>query len=392
MKRSASLAWTVLAALLTAACVGDRMVGPAATDAAVVGLGSIATRAGHYNLPAPASDGIRVMGYNVYLGTNLGPLLTAQSPQEFLAAAYQAYAELQATDVPARAGKIADQIAAVQPDAIGLDEVGLWSVSEPYDPTQPPLVPFVVKYDFLELVLDSLAARGLASVPATADTTSDVAAPVPTAFDASGNPTAFALVRFQDRDAILVRAGVAFADPRHGKFSVFIPLDVMGIETGLYRGWCSVAVTVGGRAFRFVNAHPEAENGMVNYAQVAELVGILQQATEPIVWVGDFNTGPGSAADFQAGYALLLQAGFTDLWLEAHPRDPGLTNGSTDGVLVDSLVFDKRIDLVMVRDPNGPPEAAHASLFGDLPADRTASGLWPSDHAALGAVFQWATP
>jgi endonuclease/exonuclease/phosphatase family metal-dependent hydrolase len=39
----------------------------------------------------------------------------------------------------------------------------------------------------------------------------------------------------------------------------------------------------------------------------------------------------------------------------------------------------RRIDYVFVRDAT----VAGARVVGDRQADRTASGLWPSDHAAL---------
>jgi hypothetical protein len=268
-------------------------------------------------------------------------------------------------------------------------------VSSPYGPGSPPGAPFVTRYDFLKLVVGALRARHLNYVVASADTTSDVSAPVPTAFDDQGNPTAFDLVRFQDRDAILVRAGVRFRDPDHGTFTAYIPLDLLGTETGLYRGWCSIRATVDGQTFRFVNSHLEAESPDVNLAQASELVDLLRQVRDPVIWVGDFNS---SAATGAPSYALITGAGFTDLWPLAHPHDPGLTNGAADGVgaldangvLVPypSLVFNARLDLVLLRDRHGKPHDVHAAIFGNQPGDRTASGLWPSDHAAVGMVFE----
>jgi len=394
MKR---LAFLGVAAVLAVACQSDRITtsstdaGLTATDAALAashdaGFGD--------RLPSPWSGGLRVMTYNLYLGTNLGPILTAQTQEEFLIAAARAYAELQQTDFPARAGRIAAQLAKVQPDVVGLQEVGLWSVSTPYDPTQPPLVPFAVQYDFLQLVLDSLRTHHLRYTAASTVWTSDVSAPAPTAFDASGAPTAFALVRFQDRDVILVRSGVRYRHPAHGVYQAYIPLTLLGTSAGLYRGWCSIDATVDGETFHFVNSHLEAESPDVNYLQAQELVGLLREVRDPVVWVGDFNSDANSGAP---SYALATAAGFTDLWPLAHPHDPGLTNGPNDGVgaldasgvLVPypSLVFDKRIDLVLVRGGHGRIHDVHAAIFGNQPGDRTATGLWPSDHAAVGAVF-----
>jgi Endonuclease/Exonuclease/phosphatase family len=395
-----------IAAVLAAACQSDRLVMAPDVNVTAASDELPASRgwSGGSGLPAPDAHGLRVQTYNLYLGTNLGPLLGASSQEEFAIAAVRAYAELQQTDFPSRAGKIADQIAKVRPDLVGLQEVALWSVSAPYDPTPPglPGAPFVVQYDFLKLLLDALDARGLQYVAASADTTSDVAAPVPTAFDASGNPTAFALVRFQDREAVLVRAGVSYGDARHGTYQTYLPLDLLGIQTGIYNGWSSVRATVDGRTFRFVTTHLNAEYGPVNAGQAQELLGVLQDETDPVVLVGDFNSGPGVTADFAPSYGLLTGGGFTDLWPLARPAEAGLTNGPNDGVgylndqgvLVPWPALDlrTRVDLVLVRDALGAPHPVHAALFGIEPGDRTAAGLWPSDHASVGMVFSLAEP
>ena len=388
----------IIASLFVAACQSDRLVTPnesSLSSGAALEASAVAT--GSYALPAPAAHGLRVMTYNLYLGTNLWGIMAAQTPAQALAAAALAYAELQQTNFPARAGKIADQIAKVRPDVIGLQEVAEWSVSAPYTPPGAPGAPFVVRYDFLQLVLDSLGARGLNYAAASAEWTTDVAAPVPTAFS-GGYPTAFALVRFHDRDAILVRSGLQYSDPRQGVYAAFVPLPQLGAGIGLYRGWCSVLVTRDGRTFRFVNTHPEAESDQINFLQVQELAGLLANVTDPVVWVGDFNSDANTQAP---SYSLAIAAGFTDLWAQAHPRDPGLTNGPNDGVgalnaegvLVPypSIALDKRIDLILVRDPFGAPSAVHAAIFGNQPTDRTAAGLWPSDHLTVGIVFEMPT-
>ena len=396
MKR---LAFLAVAGLFAAACQSDRVAGPSNDQLGAMGNDPLASRDWEgAGLPAPGAHGLRVMNYNVYLGTDLGPLLGATGEAEFLTAAARAWAELEQTDFPSRAGRIADQIAKVRPDVVGLEEVALWSVSAPYDPTQPPSAPFVVQYDFLQSILRALRARGLEYVAAAADTTSDVAAPVPTAFDAAGDPTAFALVRFQDRDAVLVRRGVRFADARHGVYQTYLPLDLLGTQSGIFNGWSSVRATVDGRRFRFVATHLNAEYAPVNAGQAQELMGLLRSETDPVVLVGDFNSGPGVSVDFAPAYDLVAGAGFTDLWPVAHPKDPGLTNGPNDGVgylnaaglLVPwpSLQFTTRVDLVWVREAHGVPHPVHAATFGWLRSDRTAAGLWPSDHAAVGMVFE----
>ncbi len=398
MKR---LAFFGVAALLAAACQSDRLVSPSSRAGLLSeGEGLQATQGwtGGSGLPAPDANGLRVMAYNLYLGTNFNPVFTATNDQDLLIAVMRAYAELQQTNFPERAGRIAAQIAKVRPDLMGIEEVALWSVSADYVPGLPPSSPFVVQYDFLQLLLDSLAARGLVYTAPAVDTTSDVAAPVVTAFT-DGFPSAFILARFQDRDAVLVRQGVSYSDPQHGVYQAAVgPLSIGGQDVFIKNGWSSVRATNGGRSFRFVATHLNAEVGLVNDYQSQELVGVVQGETNPVILVGDFNSGPGVATDFQAAYGNFASAGFTDLWLLERPQSAGLTNGPNDGVgyldangvLVPwpSLVFATRVDLVLLRDPMGPPTPVHAATFGYLPSDRTASGLWPSDHAALGMVFQ----
>ncbi len=389
-----------IAALVAAACQSDRLFNSSNRD--LMGPGDpLQSSQGWYGgsgLPAPDANGLRVMAYNLYLGTNFGPIFAATNETEYLIAAVRAYAELQQTNFPARAGVIANQIAKVRPDVMGIEEVALWSVSAPYAGGGPPTAPFVVQYDFLQLLLDSLAARGLTYTAPSVDSTSDVAAPVATAFDGSGNPTAFALVRFQDRDAVLVRAGVTFSGEQHGVYQTYLPLNLLGNQTGIYNGYSSVLVTKGGQTARFVATHLNAEYGPVNNGQAQELMGVLQGVTDPVILVGDFNSGPGVTEPFAPTYDVITGAGFTDLWPLSRPSGPGLTNGPNDGVgyldeegvLVPwpSLDFTTRVDLVFLRDALGAPTPVHANTFGYLPGDRTPAGLWPSDHAAVGMVFK----
>ncbi len=391
------LAFLGLAALLAGACQSDRVANPSSAramtpDAALQADGDW----GGSGLPAPDARPLRVMQYNLYLGANLGPIFQAPAEQVPMAI-YLAWVELQQTDFPARAGAIANQIAKVQPDLLGIEEVARWSVSPDYTYGAPPTQPFAVQYDFLQTLLDSLAARGLVYTAPAVDATSDVTVPVLTGVNGDGVPTGV-LVNFQDRDAVLVRAGVAFGDPQHGVYQAAVPV-VLGENTLYIRnGWSSVRASSGGRSFRFLVTHLNAEAGVVNGLQAGELLSVVQGETDPVILAGDFNTGPGVAPDFADAYRAFARAGFADLWLQRRPADPGLTNGPNDGVgyldesgaLVPwpSLDFRTRVDLVLVRDPLGPPQPVHAATFGYLPGDRTASGLWPSDHAAVGVTFE----
>jgi endonuclease/exonuclease/phosphatase family metal-dependent hydrolase len=49
-------------------------------------------------------------------------------------------------------------------------------------------------------------------------------------------------------------------------------------------------------------------------------------------------------------------------------------------------LFDQRIDLVLIR---GAAHVRNVDLVGEEEADRTASGLWPSDHAGVVATVDF---
>jgi hypothetical protein len=79
---------------------------------------------------------------------------------------------------------------------------------------------------------------------------------------------------------------------------------------------------------------------------------------------------------------MLINAGFSDAWTDANPSAPGFTCCQDPNLLNQTSKLSQRIDLVMLR---GAIDVEEIHLVGDGPADRTPSGLWPSDHAGLAA-------
>lgn len=98
------------------------------------------------------------MTRNVYLGADLSPALAATSLGQLIAAVTAIWAAAQASDVPGRAERPADEIAAARPDLVGLQEVAVRRSQVPADFVGPDAT--TVEYDFLALLLDALAARG----------------------------------------------------------------------------------------------------------------------------------------------------------------------------------------------------------------------------------------
>jgi hypothetical protein len=376
MFKSCSL---VAAALLAAGC----------TDRDIAGVG--AHRFGQEAEAGPGSDGpgVTVMTYNVYYGTDPTPLLTAPLDQvPFVAAGV--WATVQQTNFPARAGALAGLIASRRPHLVGLQEAAVYRLQHPGDAAFGGATPAtVVVYDFLTLLVDSLAARGLHYVVAAADSTTDVELPAFTGLDAAGNPT-FDDVRLTDRDAVLARADVHIANPQHGKYQAYIPVSFGPVQTGVFEGWASVDATVRGRTFRFVATHLEAQLAVpVQVGQAQELLALLQSETRPTILVGDFNSDvlgnvPGAATP---SYGLVTGAGFGDSWLQPHQQDPGPTCCETVDLLNPTPALNQRIDFIFTRNLAPLAIPLHRDVLGGHPADRTPGGLWPSDHAGVVTTF-----
>ena len=95
---------------------------------------------------------LKVMTQNLYLGSSLDAAIDATNPAEFLVAVATIYGTVQFTNFPARAEAIAAEVAANNPDVIGLQEVSNWiSVG----PGAPPSL------DFLAILQQALQNEGL---------------------------------------------------------------------------------------------------------------------------------------------------------------------------------------------------------------------------------------
>lgn len=314
---------------------------------------------------------VTVMTQNLYLGANLTPILTAPTPAAQMAEAARAYAHVGQTDFTARAAALATEVAATRPDLIGLQEVALWEIG----PIGGELHP---SYDFNKILLGALAARGLRYRVAVANTNFSGTLPI--------DPTM--QVRFTDHDEILARSDLPpgqlkTSNPQPHRFLAQLPLPTPTGQAFLVpRGWSSVDVNVRGRLFRFADTHLEAYQAQVRAAQATELYLTLALSPLPVVLVGDFNSRPD---DTLGAYGLALLAGYHDAWVDVHGAAGGNTSGQTDDLNNPVSTIDHRIDYVLYR--GSGLAAVAAEVVGDEPADRTPSGLWPSDHAGVVATL-----
>lgn len=326
--------------------------------------------------------GLTVVTRNVYLGLDIAPILAAPTPQDVPLRVADAWLEMISNDFAARAGVIAGDIARTRPALVGLEEVALFRRT-PHDGGTVEVI------DYLAELQSALAARGLDYVVAVVQNDSDVVAPMLAGVGPQGAPL-LDQVEMIDRDVILARSDVRTSHPLAARYAAALPVSLGGTNLEIVRGWASVVVDVGdGRPFRFVATHLEEQLAPpVQLAQAAELLLLLWREWRPVVLTGDFN----SAADGSQTptYGLLTHGGFVDVWSQARPHASGYTCCEpADLHLTASL--DQRIDLVLVRNPSDRrhPIEDHpsVSLLGVDPRDRTASGLWASDHAGIVASF-----
>jgi endonuclease/exonuclease/phosphatase family metal-dependent hydrolase len=318
---------------------------------------------------------VTVMTQNLYLGTDLNPIFGAPSLPALFAAVGAGWAQVQSNDFRARAQAIADQIAAAQPDLVGLQEAELYRTDVPSDGSATPAE--TVAYDFIQLLMGALAQRGLTYKPVAVFNGTDVELP-------AGLPPTLD-VRFSDRVTMLGRtdektADLKLSNPQAGTYQTALTIPTVAGTITAPRGWVSVDVKIRGESFRIVDTHLEAFSPLVRNPQAGELLAGPADTELPVVAVGDFNSGPGTD---RGAYNILVAGGFSDAWPSlngvgwtcCHPAD--LHNPSP--------ALTKRVDLVLTR---GGFQTVSAEVVGEEPGDRTASGLWPSDHAGVVATLR----
>ena len=387
-----------LAAVVTAALVAAPLVVSAPADAGKPG------RSGN-----PPAKPVTVMTRNLYLGADINrpvaAALAAQAlggtPQQILVAlanaTYVTRAIVDDTDFTVRAGLLADEIAATEPDLIGLQEVAWWR----HGPLELQKVgeanATVTDYDFLQMLLDELNASGVEYVPVSIAARADVEAPSFTGSPFDGTIGADARdVRLTMRDVVLmhVEDGLTALDEGQAVFDVNLEVALLGNTISFDRGYQWVDVRAGAQRFRFVNSHFEAFSSDIAYAQAAQLLEEATAEDTTTVFVCDCNSDPLNISikpqdtlPHKAAYELITGPGdFTDEWLKWAPAAEGWTSGLSE--TVDDATgkdFDHRIDMVFARTAAGEALAVdRGQVTGtDVSTKDPTTGLWPSDHGGV---------
>lgn len=330
---------------------------------------------------------ITVMTYNASIATNVNIVLNSP-PAQIPAAVAQVFGYT-VNSLPAeRMTEIADQIATARPDVVGLQEISTFYTQRPGDfLAGNPVHASHVEYDFLQLLLDALHARGVDYQLAASTVNTDIELP---ALDPgmAPIPANFYDVRLADRDAIIVRDGVQFTNPHASTYAAAIPVSVGGTSFAYRRGWASVDVIwSGNEAVRFITTHLETQLATpVQVAQADELIGLIKSSPLPVIAMGDFNSAANASAPAESktpSYDKFMDAGLVDAWLARHPNQEGLTCCHAELDLTSNAQpFDQRLDLMLTYG-DAIRSATTAHVIGDRSVDRTPSGLWASDHAGL---------
>ncbi len=331
----------------------------------------------------PQASFPKVMTYNIYQGTELQDVLAATTLLQFVLAVSTDYGHVVTNNFPERAQAIAAEVVMAKPDLLGLQEVALWRTG-PH--TSPPTPATTVAYDYLQILLDALTATGVQYSVLVVRTNFDVQGP-------GLFPTGLVDVRLTERSAILVRTsdlgitGLSFTNIQSVDYTANTVLQSLVGPVRLSGGFESVDVTVHGFAVaRLISTHMDGFSQQVRDAQAQQILSDAANTKIPVIMSGDLNAGPGSSS-----YNLFVSAGFTDSWPSLNSGDPGNTccQVRQDGVIVDVInnptsFLAERVDMVLTR---GVFVATSMTIVGADSSTRTASGLWPSDHAGLVATL-----
>ncbi len=206
------------------------------------------------------SGDVTIMTRNLYFGADVYRILEAKSLAEVPLKVTEILNIVDHSRPPERMDAIAGEIAKTRPHLVGLQEVYLIRTQFPGDFLSGSNTPAEdVRYDYLELLLESLRSRGLDYRVAAVVEEADVELPG-FAGIVEGQPQFFD-GRITDRDVILARGDVATANPIYQHYQALVPLELGGIVIESTRGFASVDAWVGERKYHFVDTHLEIEEG-----------------------------------------------------------------------------------------------------------------------------------
>lgn len=392
--------------------------------------------AGNNSRSSGKKSDIVVMTQNQYFGADFSPIVEADSPQAYNAAVLAALQSVIGNNLPERATALAETIARHMPHLVGLQEVFEFGCI-PYGETVPEACfLFSAAFnDHLTATLDSLADLGadyyVAGVVRNLDISPATFSPygllgLPVYLDNDAIPDMFVTVL--DRDVILARSDieanpVAFpcAKPSMDgcNFDFVAEASLQGIPIDVERGFLGVDAVVRGKPYRFVNTHLEVRflsedplAPLVQAAQASQMLGTMSlfppvaEGARQIV-VGDINSSPLDEPFFlpmppfpvsqglppyqqilqgKSVYGEQISAPFFDAWELQRGGSPGFTCCELPDLSNAVSMHDQRIDVIFSIPK---PAGVKVRVLNTKSRAKTASGLWPSDHATVVARLKF---
>ncbi|KAA9024008.1 endonuclease [Niallia endozanthoxylica] len=305
------------------------------------------------------------MTWNLYLGADLSPLFSATILEEVPRRVTEVYRQFLATNIGERVKKIAQQIALLKPDFIGLQEAALWQLRQLMVPDVPH-----VTFDYVDLLLRELQKKGLSYEVAACNKN----------FSAQLRSSQGNFVRLSDRDLILIRkdSQLKVVKRQEANFKTNLITKLGGQRVELLRGWSSIDVSHADHLFRVITTHLEPASTLINLHQGYELLDGPAKTNLPIILLGDVNINKEMALP-PTTYGNFLHEGFQDVWNEVG-QGPGLTCCQDSDLLNAFSTLNRRIDCILYKNGWKP---ISAKIIGAEQTDRTSNALWTSDHAGV---------
>jgi endonuclease/exonuclease/phosphatase family metal-dependent hydrolase len=316
-----------------------------------------------------AKNDVTVMSRNLYLGTDLIPPALAPNLDELKKRVTQAQRNVEATNFPTRAKRIAAEIAKRKPDLVGLQEVTRYRTG----PQDGGVNASNELYDWMKSLQKELGKRKQRYKIVVRTTVADVEVPSAENTD----------LRITIGDAILARKGkrIKLSNVRTGSYDQTLKLTLAnGQAVDFARTWESVDGRVAGRRFRFVNTHLEAFGDDIRTAQAKELVS-QAPSTRPTILVGDLNSDPNEASPPGAAFDAVAAAGFRSAFSQK-VQTSGFNELVNDP---DTSGLTRHIDHILYRGTGF--KSIKPRVVGNTTAEKI-NGLWPSDHAGVVATLR----
>lgn len=372
-------------------------------------------------LAGPNKPSVTVMTQNQYLGADLNPIIGAATPAEYNAAVLDAVFSIADNNIRERVVPLAQSIIDKKADLVGLQEVFRFDCVESGSIPGACLLFSAAMNDHLDLTLDALDDLGADYY--VAGVVENLVIP-DAGFALPGLPVFLnpeddipdAFIQVTDRDVILARADVVTepvvipcAKPsRDGcNFDVIATANTLAGPIDVERGFVGVDALVNGASYRFVNTHlevqypaPDPNAPLIQAAQASQMIYTLSMLPLPpdtrLLVVGDINSSSMDPvfissfgetrppySQFETGLSLFddpISLPYTDTWNLRPGKPAGFTCCQAADLSNDRSMLNERIDVIFTLDV---PQGTKANTLNHDQEDKTASGLWPSDHASV---------